>query len=259
LEEPVTEQQPETGKKDSPKIKYIYAAVSITILLLFSIYLFSVLSEEEVRQQPTAFQLLRESAGKEPVVQKDSRMTEEAELPTIQSIKFIPEQPTILDDIKAGIKTVYNGEAVITYEYLWEINGDIITDVKEDVLPKGIFKKGDKITVTVTPYANGLKGEPYRSMFIVIHSAPPTLELKEMVQRLDNIIEFQLFSKDPDGDKVTFSLEEPFIEGMTIDKETGKIVWRPEKKEMGTYSFRASATDTDGTKTTKKFEFKIDR
>ncbi|MBA4323469.1 MAG: hypothetical protein C0408_11690, partial [Odoribacter sp.] len=244
------------------KLKYIYVTVSIIILLLFSIYLFSTLSDENGKIEPlahTAFQLLKESVGKEPPVVTDRRMTGEPELPTIQSIKFIPEQPTILDDIRAGIKTVYNGEASISYGCSWEINGSIIKDVKEDVLPKGIFKKGDKISVTVTPYAKGLKGEPYKSMFIVIHSAPPTLELKEMVQRLDNIIEFQLFSKDPDGDEITFSLEEPVIEGMTINKETGKIVWKPENKETGTYTFRASATDTDGTKTTRKFEFKIDK
>jgi hypothetical protein len=45
---------------------------------------------------------------------------------------------------------------------------------------------------------------------------------------------------------------------MTINKETGKIIWKPKKREKGTYKFGASATDIDGVRTSKTFEFKID-
>jgi hypothetical protein len=191
-------------------------------------------------------------AGKEP-----PRMPEEVKRPVIKSIRFIPVEPTILDSIKAETSTDYN-KGKVTCEYLWEINNKPVTDIKGDTLPAGLFKKGDAIRVIVTPFVGEIKGYPYESMFIVVHSAPPSLELRETKQKLNNTIELQLVSTDPDNDKVTFSLEEPYPEGITINKETGKITWKPVKKEKGTYKFRASAMDTDGVKTTKTFEFKVE-
>lgn len=191
-------------------------------------------------------------AGKET-----PRMVEEIKRPIIKSIRFIPAEPTIVDSIKAEVSTDYNkGKAA--YEYLWEINNKPVTDIKGDTLPAGIFKKGDAIRVIVTPFVDEIKGFTYESMFIVVHSAPPSLELMETRQKLNNTIELQLASKDPDNDKVMFSLEEPILEGMTIEKDTGKIVWKPKEKEKGTYKFRASAADIDGVKIIKTFEFKIE-
>lgn len=186
-----------------------------------------------------------------------SHTAEDIKLPTIKSIAFIPAEPTIFDNIKAEVLTDYNSQKV-AYEYLWEINNKPIAIIKGDTLTAGLFKKGDAIRVLVTPFVDGIKGYTYESRFIVVHSAPPSLELRETTQKLNDTIEFQLISKDPDGDKVTFSLEEPLLEGMTINKETGKIIWKPKERERGTYKFRASATDIDGVKITKTFEFKID-
>jgi hypothetical protein len=163
----------------------------------------------------------------------------------------------MLDSIKAEVSTDYN-QGKVTYEYLWEVNNKPIKDIKGDTLPAGLFKKGDAIRVIVTPFTDGIKGYPYESNFIVIHSAPPSIELKEIVQKSDNIIEIQLISIDPDNDKVTFSLVEPTLKGMTINKETGEIVWKLQKREKGIYKFRASATDIDGAKIAKTFEIKID-
>lgn len=184
--------------------------------------------------------------------------TKEIRRPVIKSIKLIPQQPTVLDNIKAEVSASYEGDEKITYEYQWNVNGAVINGIKGDILPAGLFKKGDLINVRITLFADGIKGRPQESTYIAVHSAPPSLELKETTQKLNDKIESQLISKDPDGDKVIFSLEEPILEGMTIEKETGKIIWKPEKKEEGTYKFGASATDIDGVKIIKTFEFKIE-
>jgi hypothetical protein len=185
------------------------------------------------------------------------RTPEDIKRPIIKSIRFIPVEPTIFDSIKAETSTDYN-KGKVTHEYLWETNNKPVADIKGDTLPAGLFKKGDAIRVIVTPFVDEIKGHTHESMFIVVHSAPPSLELRETKQKLNNTIELQLVSKDPDNDKVTFSLEEPYPEGITINKETGKITWKPEKKEKRTYKFRASATDIDGVKTTKTFEFIVE-
>jgi hypothetical protein len=184
--------------------------------------------------------------------------TKEIRRPVIKSIKLLPQQPTVLDNIKAEVSASYEGDEKITFEYRWKVSGAAIDGIKGDTLPAGLFKKGDLISVRITPIADEIKGRTYESMYAVVHSAPPSLELKETTQKLNDTIESQLISKDPDGDKVTFSLEEPILEGMTIEKETGKIIWKPKKREEGTYKFGASATDIDGIKVMKIFEFKIE-
>lgn len=230
------------------------AALSIVFYLFLQMHADKKVSvTEPAKPSLSIFEII---AGKDMGKGMPSHTPEDIKLPTIKSITFIPAEPTIFDSIKAEALTDYNREKV-AYEYLWEINNKPIAIIKGDTLTAGLFKKGDAIRVLVTPFADEIKGYTYESRFIIIHSAPPSLELKEMSQKLNKIIELQLISVDPDGDKVTFSLEEPLLEGMIINKETGKITWKIEKKEKKTYKFRASATDVDGAKTTKTFEFSI--
>ncbi|GER92311.1 hypothetical protein A45J_2666 [hot springs metagenome] len=239
---------------------YIYILLGIIALsLLFYLFLRKPVDKkmsvgEPPKSSPSILEII---AGKDTGKGMPARVLEEIKPSIIKSVRFTPEDPNILDSIKAEVSTDYDHGNII-YEYLWEINNKLVTDIKGDTLPAGIFKKGDAIRVFVTPFVDGIKGHTYESRFVVIHSAPPSLDLIETKQKLNNTIELQLVSKDPDNDKVTFSLEEPVIKGMSIDKETGKIIYKPEKKEKGTYKFRASATDIDGAKITKTFEFKID-
>lgn len=248
-------------KKKKWRQNYVYIALFVVVL---SILLYIVLYKPAHKDSVTISSSSRSTlpfldviTGKDLSKDIPPSTSEYIKLPTIKSIRFIPEDPTVVDSIKAEVLTDYDQGNVI-YEYLWEINSKPITGIKGDILPSGLFKKGDAIRVMVTPFVNNVKGYTYESMFIVVHSAPPSLELIETKQKLNNTIELQLVSKDPDNDKVTFSFEEPYLEGMTIDKETGKITWKPKEKKKGIYKFRASATDTDGAKIIKTFEFKIE-
>lgn len=178
---------------------------------------------------------------------------------TIKSIQFLPENPTISDNIKVEAKANYEARG-ITFEYKWMINQKVIDDIKGDILPAGKFKKYDHISVIITPYMKGTKSYYFVSGAVVIQNSVPSLDMKvvSQKQKIDEPIEMQLTGSDPDGDKVTFSLEAPVLEGMTINKETGKIVWKPQKQQKGIYLFGASAADPDGAKMTKTFELKID-
>jgi hypothetical protein len=69
--------------------------------------------------------------------------------------------------------------------------------------------------------------------------------------------EIQLTGAAPDGEKVIFSLISPYVEGMTIDANTGKILWRPQRILKGKLPFGATVADTDGNKTTKVFEMDL--
>ncbi|MEW6740471.1 MAG: Ig domain-containing protein [Nitrospirota bacterium] len=242
-------------KQQIPWNAYIIFAVT-GIFIVLSLILLSrsgkkIEGDKLIEKPLSPFEVeKRDITGKLP----GQKSRDDIERPIIKSIKFIPEQPTIFDDIKAEVTSSYKEDGRITCMYQWKINGKTVDGVKGDTLSAGLFKKKDQISVIATPYADDIEGYPYEGMFIVVHSAPPSLELRETKQKLNNTIELQLVSKDPDNDKVTFSLEEPYPEGITINKETGKITWKPKEKEKRIYKFRASATDIDGVKTTKTFE-----
>ncbi len=260
------------NRKSSGQARVLLLALILAIvLLLYFIIAYSPKKTEvtvKSKTDPIIAELIK--GDKKETVQKPEEKAPEkpaeqlakvnkAEPQMVKSIQFTPSQPTVLDNIKAEAKMNYEAEG-ITYEYRWLVNQKSVDEVKGDTLPKGKFKKYDLVSVIITPLIKGTKSYPFASAPIIIQNSVPSLDLKILSERqkIDKPIEMQLISSDPDGDKVTFSLEDPMLEGMTINKETGKIVWNPSKKERKTYQFSASASDNEGAKITKTFELKID-
>jgi hypothetical protein len=180
-----------------------------------------------------------------------------ADCPVIQKITLFPAQPTIQDSINCTFELDRQVEKA-DFEYKWMVNGKVLDNIKKDVLPVGSFKKNDRISVDVTPVLSGRKGLMAQGRDIIIYSAPPVLAMKEGLVKGEDVVELQLIGTDPDGDKITYALEEPHLEGMSVDKESGKITWKPSKREKGIYKFGASATDPDGSKIVMVFEVSLD-
>jgi len=180
--------------------------------------------------------------------------------PAFSGIRILPLQPTRLDTLKADIATGTDTGKKRTYTYRWKINDKTVEGATGDTLKSDRLKKRDMVTVTATPHEGDQAGFPLESPIISIHSASPILELKAASQKrkVGESIEMQLLASDPDGDAVTFSLEVPTVEGMIIDKTTGKITWRPRPDQRGKIRFGAAAEDTDKTKVTKVFEVMVE-
>lgn len=251
--------------KQSGRASVLILALIATFLLFLYFILAYKPHKAEITQKndPMYAELIKKDTKETP--QKSPEQTppqaapKQSEPLMVKSIQFLPENPTISDNIKVETKANYEARG-ITFEYKWMINQKVIDDIKGDTLPKGKFKKYDRVSVVITPYMDGAKGYPFGDNLVIIQNSVPTMDMKEVTQKLkkDAPIVLQLTSTDPDGDKITFSLEDPKLEGMTIDSATGRIVWKPQKKEKRAYQFSASASDPDGAKITKTFELKID-
>ncbi len=204
-----------------------------------------------------------QSAFREALTGKQERMpsmpvaiTDCPACPVIGKITLSPKEPTVLDNINATME-LDREVSDIRFEYRWFVNDKPVENITGDLLPAGSFKKRDAVSVKITPYLNLNRGNIAQSNVIVIYSAPPSLTLKEGSAKVGDIIELQVVGIDPDGDKITYALEEPRLDGMSVDSATGKIIWSPSKKEAGIYKFGASATDVDGAKVTHVFEFRL--
>lgn len=249
----------------SGKGKYLAAAAALLLISALAAYgLFggkggagSAPVGSPAQKPASAFEIEKQEKA---LQQQAARLPEDPrdeQGPVIRSIRLFPEQPTIMDTIEVRAVTDSDGQSPITFLYQWKINNSIVAGSAGNSLPPGSFKKGDVVNVRVTPLADSREGHAQESPHVVVHSAPPTLEMKELKQKLHGAVAFQLVGSDPDGDRITYALEEPVLEGMTIDRETGALSWKPLKKEKGDYSFTASATDPDGVKTVRTFRFTI--
>ncbi len=180
----------------------------------------------------------------------------ERQLAFIQTVRLQPARPTRLDTLKAEVEVASNAPENLVFTYRWKVNDRIIEEASGETLNLSPFKKRDLITVTVTPNDGNTAGFAVDSPIIAIHGIPPSLELQAMrkARKTGEPIELQLVGNAPDAEKVTFSLEDPRVPSMAIDKESGKITWLLQAGQKGSFRFGAAVEDDNGTKTTKIFD-----
>lgn len=186
---------------------------------------------------------------------KNTAVTEGADL-IIADVRITPNQPMATDTLKAVVSLAGGDATGITLTYQWKINDQAVFEATDIVLKDKPLKRRDRVSVVVTAVRDGVAGPSTESKTVVIYSQPPSLDMKiDTPQiRLGLPIEIQLSSTAPDGDKIVYSLTAPFLDGMTINGNTGKISWTPQRVIPGKLKFGAAATDTDGNKTMKVFE-----
>jgi hypothetical protein len=251
--------------KEGQKKRLVIYVLAIAILgsLLFILYWIlgrSAPSVEKTHAAPSHGSLRELIVGQEtnkanaPETQKQNQINS-----IIEGLTIAPQRPTGRDSLKVEIKARTPEEGKLSYKYQWKINGKAVADATGDVLPAGLARKNDIISITVVPSIEGVEYKKFQyTVNVLIYNAAPSIVLIEETHKEGDVITLQLKAEDLDGDEVHYALEAPLLEGMTIDKNTGKITWKPTKKQVGINRFGASAADSNGSKTTKTFEFRLD-
>jgi hypothetical protein len=139
-----------------------------------------------------------------------------------------------------------DGDAV-TFKYEWTKNNE----------PAGSgdnlngFKRGDKISVKITPFDGKDYGAPRILTTEIKNSTPKIIEHKE-VKLEGDLLTYQVKASDPDGDELSYSLVSG-PKGMTIDSFTGLIKWPVKQKDSGKYEVKVKASDNHGGETDYDF------
>ncbi len=161
--------------------------------------------------------------------------------PEIIGSKFTPDFVKKGDAL--GIDAVGNdvdGDD-ITILYEWTLNGDPAGNGQSI---EGTLKRGDKITVRVTPY----DGEAYGRGILLdreIANWPPVFVEHKEFSFDGSVYTYQAKASDPDGDPLAFSLASTQA-GMTIGPSSGVLTWTAPPDFKGKTSVTLIVSDGHG-------------
>jgi hypothetical protein len=136
----------------------------------------------------------------------------------------------------------------VQFEIAWQMNGQSAGNGNRLT---ALVKRGDKVTVTITPFDGKERGRP-ASLSREILNTPPAIEGQERFQVTDNAVTFHVRASDADGDPLTFSLKDA-PPGMSIDPMTGSVRWATSIGTTGKLPFTVVVSDGSGGESTARF------
>jgi Bacterial Ig domain len=172
--------------------------------------------------------------------------------PEFSRLKIMPEvfRPGDRLYVEAEAKDMDGDPVTISYE--WTKNG---ASAGTDSTIGSTVKRGDKISVKITPYDGLVYGTPV-TLSREIGNMPPTI-VEDNTYNIDGgVFTHRCRATDPDGDTLTWSLKAA-PSGMTIDPSTGLVTWRVPPEFTGKTSFTVSASDGHGGQSTQVMNFAV--
>jgi len=177
--------------------------------------------------------------------------------PVIEKIWIEPKVVRAQDQVKVVIESSDKDKDFVYTTYQWEKNGTILTEEKAETLESGQFKKGDSLSVIVTPDDREILGKPKRSVPVVVSNSPPMITSSPPTSLKGNAYLYQVKAKDPDLDPISFSLKSG-AKGMVIDQTTGLLRWEIQKENEGTQVVEIEACDPDGSKSLQHYTLAVE-
>jgi len=177
--------------------------------------------------------------------------------PVIQEVRIEPKGAYVNDSLKVIAKSFDKDRDFIYYTYHWEKNGTALAEEGAAILEPGRFRKGDSITVIVTPDDREALGQPRKSEPIRILNSPPAIVSSPPTSTDGDTYLYQVKESDLDNDSVSFSLKSG-PKGMEIDKNTGSIRWKIQKEQKGTHSVEIEASDNEGAKSVQQYTLTLE-
>lgn len=167
-----------------------------------------------------------------------------------------------LDGIRAGIDLTAVPKGVdldgdeIQWEYQWIVNDEERAGASSAVLTADQYRRGDRVTVRVTPSDGEARGDPYTPQPVTILNGAPTFVSRPPGWSGGAEYVYQVQAVDPDGDPVQYQLTKA-PEGMVLDPETGTIRWSLIGAPPGRHAIEIQANDELGGTASQPFELDL--
>jgi hypothetical protein len=165
--------------------------------------------------------------------------------PEITDAKIVVESGSALS-VEAAARDADGDDVTLQYE--WTVNRSHAGSERRLM---GTFKRGDYVTVNITPYDGGDYGRPVVLQRIFGNLSPVVRDDKRVTFD-GSIYTYQISAIDPDGDTLTYSLKSG-PPGMTVDASTGLVRWVVPKDFVGKTPARVVVSDGHGGETICNF------
>jgi hypothetical protein len=163
----------------------------------------------------------------------------------LESVNNVDKLTVILpgkDDDKERIK----------YRYQWFINNELTTYNTNTITG---FKKGDKISVKITPSEGDRVGQTKVLSVEVANVTPKVVENKS-ISFDGKLLSYQVKAVDPSGGLLTYSLADA-PKDMSIDSQTGVISWQANPENYGQYNIKVKISSNNGAETIYPLKLEI--
>ncbi len=174
--------------------------------------------------------------------------------PEIVKARIIPESPGTAERLRVEAEAKDPDGDGVTLAYEWTKNGEPAGN--GEVLETDL-KRGDKVTVKVTPSDAWSQGNPV-TIPVTLSNIPPVIDKNGRFNFDGRVCTYQVKATDPDGDPLTYSLKNA-PSGMTVDPETGAIRWEVPQDFGGKVSFTAVVKDGRGGESEQNLNFTINK
>jgi hypothetical protein len=162
--------------------------------------------------------------------------------PFILKANISPQMPRVTSTLKVDIKAEDFDNDSISYSYKWTYNGRF---AGEDRFLDREFRRGDTVSVEVTPFDRDASGRGVKLDSMIFNSLPAVIETDPVFD--GKVYQHQVSATDPDGDSLTYKINKG-PEGMSIGPATGLVKWEVNERDFGTYEFEVLISDGNGGK-----------
>lgn len=144
----------------------------------------------------------------------------------------------------------------VSLKYRWRKNETVLKEGDDNTLDIAGVTAADVMHVDVTASDGNPDGSNTVSQRFALSNSAPTIVSTPSRSAMGGAYEYQVKASDPDGDPVTYTLEEG-PPGMSIGEQTGQIHWTAAPDAHGIYRIKVVAQDNRGGFAAQEFELSI--
>jgi hypothetical protein len=176
--------------------------------------------------------------------------------PKVSGVTVTPQPIVIGENVEAQADVSDPDHDRIDVSYRWFKNDVLIKEGDEPFLTTSGLMPNEQIAVEVTARDPSATGNSVRSDPLTVGNRPPKILSIPPASNGNNPYQYTVKALDLDGDRVAFQLEGA-PSGMTIDQQSGHILWSVQADQSGTFHIRVIAQDGRGGLAYQEFDLTL--
>ncbi len=176
--------------------------------------------------------------------------------PRVLSVMLSPQTIEIGDKLEAQVDANDPDHDRVDLTYRWLKNSVVIKEGEEPFLMTTGFSPRDQVAVEVTAHDPSAIGNSVRSAALTFGNRPPKIVSVPPASDTASPYQYMVKAVDPDGDRMAFQLETA-PPGMTINEQSGRIIWPVPSDQHGSFHVKVVAQDGQGGVAYQEFDLTL--